>query len=90
MLGGNLRIDSEPGTGTRVEMRGYPSADDSSALAKGGLGRRSIRGDIDTTLIPPGTQYGAPLGKPEQRKSLRNAGFANPCKPLKHITDHSQ
>jgi hypothetical protein len=35
MLGGNLRIDSEPEAGTRVDMRGYHSTDDSSGLAKG-------------------------------------------------------
>jgi hypothetical protein len=44
MLGRNLRIDSERVVGTRVEMRGYPSTEDSGALAKGGLSRRSKRG----------------------------------------------
>jgi hypothetical protein len=48
-----------------------------------------LRGYVDTILTPLGTQYGATWGKPEQRKSLRNAGFANLSNLLQRLSDHS-
>ena len=45
--------------------------------------------DIETTLIPLGTQYRATLGKPEQRKPPIYAGFAGQCKPLQRMNYHS-
>jgi hypothetical protein len=44
---------------------------------------------VDTTLTPPRAQSGAILSKPENRYPLRYAAFANLCKPLQRLSDHS-
>jgi hypothetical protein len=50
---------------------------------------RGQQGDIDTTLTPLRTQYGATQGKAEKRNRLRYAGFATLCKPLQRLNYHS-
>jgi hypothetical protein len=46
-------------------------------------------GAVDTTLIPPGTQYGATLGKAGKGNPSKCAAFASLCTPLQRVSDHS-
>jgi hypothetical protein len=50
---------------------------------------REYEGDINTILIPPGTQYGATQGNPQKGKRFIYAVFASLCKPLQRMNYHS-
>jgi hypothetical protein len=101
--GGGLAVHEGAGGDTKRELARRLEAGGRHEGGAEGTSRRAVispqrrkrlvearyEGNIDTTLIPPRTQYGATQGKAGKRTPFRNAGFASLCNPLQPLTAHS-
>ena len=72
-----------------MELRVSLTDSNPSGQAKKPLVAGRHEDHIDTTLIPPGTQYGETHSKPEKENPFRNAGFAGLYNPQQRLSDHS-
>jgi hypothetical protein len=89
MLGGSVRVDSRPGTGSQGRGEGASRRTANVLWPREPLVEDGDEAAIDTSLIPPGTQYGATCSNTGQRKPPKHQGFVTPGKALQRLMDHS-